>query len=277
MKHSEGTFCGLGGLELFNQAWLPDNTPRAALAIVHGQGDHSGRFDRLVLPLAEHGFASYAYDQRGFGRSPGRKGHINAWAEYREDLRAFLKMIGEQQPGVPVFLFGYSMGTVVVLDYIIRDPGGLRGAILSGAAIEPAGVATPGRVMLAKLLSRIWPTFAISTGEDMTPVTRDVAIQEAAKTDRWHHSFVTVRWGTESMATLDYIRPRAAEIRLPVLFVHGEADPLVLVSGAKKFFDQIPYPDKTMKIYPGSKHETHNDLDHVQVVADIEAWMADHI
>ncbi len=108
----------MGGLGLFFQVWLPESTPLAALAIVHGMGDHSGRFSRLVLPLVEQGFAAYGFDLRGYGRSPGIRGHINSFSEYREDVRLFLQFISVQQPGVLRFLMGYSLGSGIVLDYV---------------------------------------------------------------------------------------------------------------------------------------------------------------
>ncbi len=277
MKHTQGTFPGAGDLPLYYQAWQPDGELRGGLAIVHGAGDHSGRFANLVNPLVARGIAVYAFDLRGFGRSPGRKGHIQAWAEYRADARAFLALIQAQQPNLPLFLFGYSLGAAIVLDYILHDPTGLRGAILSGAPIEPVGVATPAQITLARLLSRIWPTFAIQMTNDIHGVSRDPAVLDALAADALHHSWVTARWGTELLAVMDQVRAQAGAIRLPVLFVHGGDDPFNRVSGVQQYFEQIPFPDKTLKIYPGSRHETHNDLDHAQVAADIGDWIKSHL
>jgi alpha-beta hydrolase superfamily lysophospholipase len=270
MKHIEGTFAGSGGVELVYQAWRPEGNPRGVLAIVHGLGDHSGRFDNLVTPLVEHGFAATAFDLRGFGRSPGRKGHIHRWEEYREDVRAFLRLIG---PGAPVFLFGYSFGSMIVLDFIVRSPEGLSGAVLSATAIEPVGVGTPAQKRLARAFSRVWPTFTIRRAEDFSTVSRDPAVLAALQADPLHHNLVTARWGAESMAMTDWLPAQAEKVRLPVLFVHGGDDPINMVRGVQRFYDQMTYPDKTLKIYPGSRHETHNDLDHAQVAADIIEWM----
>ena len=189
------------------------------MALVHGQGDHSGRFGRLVGPLVEHGYGVCAYDQRGFGQSPGRKGHINRWREYGEDLGAFLQLVAVQQPGAPVFLLGYSLGSVVVLDYILDRPEGLNGAISVSLPIEPAGPVTPGRVFLANLFSRVWPTFTLNIDGDYNGVSRDLEVQEALRNDPLHHGLVTARWGTELLATREFVAARAADLRLPVLFL----------------------------------------------------------
>ena len=106
MKHSEGAFPGVGGLELYYQKWLPEGSPLAILAIVHGFGEHSGRYGTVVNHLTSRGFAIYGFDHRGHGRSPGQRGHINAWDEYRGDVNAFLKTIQAQNPQEAIFLMG---------------------------------------------------------------------------------------------------------------------------------------------------------------------------
>jgi alpha-beta hydrolase superfamily lysophospholipase len=274
MGHIQGKFGGAGGLDLFYQAWLPQDAPRAVLAIVHGAGDHSGRFDRLVMPLAQDGFAAYSFDLRGYGRSPGRRGHINRWQEYREDLRCFLQLVVQQQSGVPVFLMGYSLGAGIVLDYILREPEGLRGAILSAAPIEPAGIASRAQIAAAHLLSKIYPTFTFQLNNDINGVSRDPTVLEALRTDPLHHNQATARWGTEVMAGAAWVRARAAQIRLPVLFLHGGEDPFNLARGVQNYYDNITFANKTLIVYPGSRHEVHNDLDHAQVAADVANWMA---
>ena len=161
MVHQEGNFIASGGLSLYYQAWFPEGETRAVLAIVHGFGEHGGRFSRLVEYMTGRGYALYALDQRGHGRSPGQRGHINAWSEYREDVRAFLKTIQKKEGSKPLFLYGLSMGAVVGLDYILHYPEGLKGAIISGAPIQPTGAAPAVLILIAKILSGLWPTFSM--------------------------------------------------------------------------------------------------------------------
>jgi alpha-beta hydrolase superfamily lysophospholipase len=277
LKHVDGHFEGIGGLALYYQGWQPDIAPQAGLVIVHGMGDHSGRYANLVGPLADVGIASYAFDLRGFGRSEGPRGHINSWREYREDLRLFLEMARRNLPGTPLFLFGYSLGTLVVLDYVIRDSQAVQGAVLSGVAVDPAGVGNPVQKMLARVLSRIMPAFTIDLGGDYTAVTRDEAVIAQLHADPLHHTRVSARWGTESMNVREWVCSRAADVNLPVLFVHGDDDRVNLLSGARRYLAEVGCADKTLLTYPGSRHETHNDLDHAQVAADIRAWILAHL
>ncbi len=277
MKHDQGTFTGVGGLSLFYQSWQPDQAAQAVLVIVHGAGDHSGRYSRVVQPMLENDIAVYAFDMRGYGRSEGRRGHINAWAEYHDDLQAFLSLVTAQQPRLPVFAFGYSLGAQVLLEYALRSPDGLSGVLLSGTPIEPAGVGSPLQIKLARVLSRYWPTFSISLNLDIKGVTRDMEVLEELLQDPLHHDRVTARWGTEAMQTADWVSSHADQLCLPVFFIHGESDPFNLPAGVQRYYEQVPISDKAIKIYPGCMHETHNDLDSQLVINDMLAWLISHI
>ena len=117
------TFIGADGLELHSSCWRPRGDARAVVALVHGLGEHAGRYSTLVTHLTAAGFAVGGFDHRGHGTSPGRRGHIGSWAEYREDVRAFLGATGKQFPGRPMFLYGHSLGALIVTEYIIAYPG----------------------------------------------------------------------------------------------------------------------------------------------------------
>ena len=268
---------GAGGLQLFTQWWLPEGEVRAVLALVHGVGEHCGRYPKLVEPLTKAGYAIYGYDQRGFGRSPGARGHINAWEEYRGDLANFLNMVQEAQPGSPLFLYGHSMGALVALDFLMHAASGLRGAIISGAPIQPIGVAKPVLVAIAKLLSGMWPSFSIDLGLETAALSRDPAVVRAYEEDPLVTSKVSARWGTESLATLERVRANPSLLNLPVLFLHGGDDRINSAEGVRLYVEQIPHEDKELLIYPGRYHEPHNDLSCVQEAEDIRTWIERHL
>ena len=277
MKQKDGTFQGAGGMELTYQSWFPDEAPRAVVMIAHGIGEHMGRYGNVVNAFVPQGYAVAGFDQRGHGRSPGQRGHINRWADYREDMRAFFQMVQKQNPTGPVFLYGHSMGALIALDYILHYPEGLRGAVISGAPIEPIGVAKPGLVAVARVMFGIWPTFAVKLGLDHAALDRDPAVVKAYDEDPLVHGMVSARWGTESLATVAWVKEHCAEISIPTLFVHGEADRLNSADGACHFVEKIHFGDKGVYIDPGSYHEPHNDLNHEQVLQEIEAWMQRHL
>jgi alpha-beta hydrolase superfamily lysophospholipase len=278
MKQTEGTFQGAGGLELYYKNWFPDVAPRAVVMIAHGVGEHVGRYEKNVVnTFVPHGYAVAGFDQRGHGRSPGQRGHINRWAEYREDTKAFFLMVKDQNPACLIFLYGHSMGALIALDYIMHHPEGLHGAIISGAPIQPVGVSKPTLVALARLMSNIWPTFTIKLGLETAALARDPDVVKAYNEDPLVHGMVTARWGTEALATVAWVKENAVEIRIPILLVHGEADRLNSADGARQFEETVPYSDKVLYIDPGGYHEPHNDLAHDQVLKFIENWMDQHL
>ena len=276
MGHSEGTFRGYGGLDLFYQRWRPVGEPKAVLAIVHGFGEHSGRYGNVVDWLVPKGYAIYAFDLRGHGRSPGQRSYINRWEEYREDVRAFLTFVQGQEPGRPLFLMGHSMGGLIVLDYALHYPEGLQGVIASGPALAQVGV-SPVVMTLGRLLSRLWPRFTLDTRLDATAISRDPKVVEAYVNDPLVHSVGTARLGAEMTKTMEWVNEHAADLRVPLLVLHGGADRLVPPEASRAFFERVALEDKTRYEYEGYYHEPHNEVGWERPLADLEAWLEAHL
>jgi alpha-beta hydrolase superfamily lysophospholipase len=277
MQHREFFFEGMNGTQLYSQYWLPEESPRAVIALVHGIGEHSGRYMNVVDHMVSNQIAVYGYDNRGHGKSPGQRGHIDSWLEYCVDLRNFLTMIKEHQSGCPIFLMGHSMGALIILEFILSGAGKLAGAILSGTPIEPVAVAKPHLIVLAQILSRVFPRFPINLNLDRDALSRIPSVVKAYEEDPLVHSRVSVRWGTESLSALNLVKMQVGNINIPILMIHGEADRLNLAKGAKKFFDQIQYNDKEYIGYPDSYHEVYNDLDCEKMLSDLLNWIIRHI
>ncbi len=274
----EGTFTTPDGLALYFCAWRPQapERPRAVIAIVHGFGEHSGRYGNVVAHFVPRGYAVYAFDLRGHGRSPGPRGHINDWREYREDVGAFLETVRQHEDTTPLFLFGHSMGGLIVLDYALHHPEGLTGVIASGPVLSQPGV-SPILLFISRVLSRTWPTFSLNTNLDATAISRDPDVVRAYQQDPLVHSRASARLGTELTRTVEWVMAHADAWRLPLLIVHGGADRLAPAEGSRAFFDLVGYEDKRRIEYPGGFHEPHNDIEHERVLADIEAWLEEHL
>jgi len=277
MQHRELTFHGEGGLELFSRCWQPDAAPGGVLAVVHGIGEHSGRYMNLVDHFVPRGWVVYGFDHRGHGRSPGQRGHINRWEEYRSDVAAFLRMIGEREPRLPLFLFGHSLGALIALDFVMHHPGGLRGVVVTGAPLDPVGVAKPHLVAITRLLSSIWPRFTLRTRLDVSALSRDPAVARGYTADPLVHGLATVRWGSEALATIAAVKSAPERIRIPIFLLHGGADGLNAAEGSRRFFERLTAADKTLRIYAGSFHELHNDVNKEEVLHDIEQWLLAHL
>ncbi len=273
-QNQEGTFQGANGLELYYQSWHPPALAKAVLVIVPGIGGHSGIFTRMVEYLLERDFIVYSFDLRGNGRSPGQRGYINNWAEFRLDLAAFLNLVTTKEPDLPLFLIGQSTGGTIALDYVLREPYQLQGLILMSPGLG-LGVA-PWKLWLGKILSRILPHFALDTGIDLNTGSRDPEVVADFAQDPLRHSQGTARLATEFLKTIDWIKAHDTELQVPLLILHGGADRVTLPQSSRIFFDQLKLADKEIREYPDSYHELHHDLNYQEVLADIADWLNRH-
>jgi alpha-beta hydrolase superfamily lysophospholipase len=270
------TFTGHGGLELYYQRWRADGPPKAVLPIVHGFGEHSGRYGNVVDWFVPRGYSVYAFDLRGHGRSPGKRGELRAFDELREDVRAFLDLVREAEPGRPVFLMGHSMGGLIVLDYVLHDPSGLAGVVASGPLLCPPGV-SPFLLWLCKVLTPVWPNLITESGLDATALSRDAAVGEAYVKDPLVHGKGSPCLINQLMGAVDWTHAHAATLALPCLIVHGGADRLCDPQASRAFFDNVTFADKERIEYEGYYHEVFNELGKERVFTDIEAWLERHL
>ncbi len=276
MRSREGHFSTRDGLELYCQSWHPDAASRAVLAITHGHGEHSGRYRNVIGHLVPRGFTIYGYDLRGHGKSPGRRGNIRSWGDFRQDQASFLGFVSQREPGQPLFVFGHSLGGLIVLDFVLRNPAGLRGAVISGPVLGAPGI-PPFLLTLSRVLSKVLPGMTLDTGLDATALSRDPAVVEDYRTDPLVHSKANARLGTELTDTAEWVQAHAGDLRLPLLIIQGEKDRLCRPADTRRFVSRISFPDVRHIEYAEGYHEPHNDVEHERVMADVEEWLRRHL
>lgn len=261
------------GVRLHFRSWQPAPHPRASVLLVHGVGEHSGRYQWLAEWLVGQGLAVYAWDHRGHGLSSGRRGHVGSWSEYRADLQLCLDHARRSSPAeAPLFVLGHSMGALVALDAVIHSAPVLAGLALSGVPMEPAGVAKWHLVLLARVLARLWPAFPIRlplAPEQLTSRRDDLDLLAA---DPLLLRKVTARWGLEAMRALATARLSAFRITLPLLVLHGGQDPVNRVEGARWLLHHAGSEDKQLRVYAQSRHEPHQDLERETFARDVADW-----
>ena len=271
----ELSFLGYDGLELFYRRWRPAGSPKAVLPIVHGHGEHSGRYANVAAWFVPRGYSVYALDLRGHGRSQGKRGALADFGEYRKDVRAFLELVREAEPA-PAFLAGHSLGGLIVLDYALRGPDGLAGVVASGPVLSPPGI-SPFLLWLSKVLAQLWPGLILESGLDTSALSRDPAVVEAYVNDPLVHSKGSARMANEMMRAIDWTQAHAAEMALPCLIVHGSEDRLCSPQASRVFIENVTFADKEYNEYQGYFHELYNDLGKERVFADVEAWLERHL
>jgi alpha-beta hydrolase superfamily lysophospholipase len=279
VEYRSGNIAGCDGARLFYQAWLPRQTrPRAVLVNLHGLGDHSGLYPTLANHFPARGIGLYTYDMRGNGRSSGQRAYLRRWQEYRDDLHLFLLRIREwvADSSVPVFLLGNSLGGLVVLEYALHHPDGLAGVVAASPPLGKVGV-PPLLMALGRAMSRIFPRFSLSVGMDLNGLARDPAVIEAVLADPYFHRRGTARLSTELTAAIARVQAEAGNLSLPLLILHGSADRMVPPDGSREFFARVRWPDRELREYPGAYHSLFADLEHRQVLSDLERWINDRI
>lgn len=272
MASSESWYEGAGGERLFVRRWRPSGAPRATIIFVHGLGDHSGLHPTVSEALVPLGIAVTAPDLRGNGRSPGRRGHVDAWAQFRDDLGRLVDRTRATSPGTPLFLAGFSLGGLVVLDYALHHHDAVRGVV---AIAPPLGELGVPRVLLAlgRVASRVCPRFSLRTGMDLSGLARDPRVVRDVLADPLFHRLGSARLSTEVARTIAEVQEQAPRFPLPVLILHGEADRMVLPEGSRRFIARVGHPDKRLIEYPGACHALLADLGRERVLADLGEWI----
>lgn len=272
MEHQEGTFRGHGQTELHCQSWASGNVSHAAIAIVHGFGEHSGCYANLVDFLVARGYACFGFDHRGHGHSPGKRGHILSWDEYRGDVRAFLESIRERQAGSPLFLFGHSMGGLIALEYVLHDAEHLRGVIASAPILGEIGI-SPLLQLMGRIMSGLWPSFSLDVKLERQALSRNPDMVQASQEDPLCHSIGSARLGTEIRRARAWVHEQAGDLSIPLLILQGSADRITPPEGTRRFYEKVPPGGKTYLEYEGGYHELHNDITHEQVLLDLGNWL----
>jgi len=260
------------GLRLFMPYWLPDDDPRATVVLVHGYGEHSGRYGHVADALTQCGAAVYAYDQRGYGRSEGDRAYIEDFDTYLDDLDYVL-----QTPvlpaDVPRFLMGHSMGGLVVLRHALLRQPDVEGLVLSAPAIEINPDLAPFLRRFAQWIGRVAPRLPTVRSPE-GGISRDADVVAYAENDPLnYHGAVRARMGAEMLRAGDAVKERLEDVEYPFVVFHGTADTLTNPEWSQRLYDRAASTDKTIHLYDGLYHETHNEPERETVLRDLADWV----
>jgi alpha-beta hydrolase superfamily lysophospholipase len=271
-EHLEYELRTADGVELAGQAWMPPDL-RAVVALVHGLAEHSGRYAFLAGRASQRGFGVVSADLRGHGRSPGERSYVERFDDYLLDADALLLKARELAAGRPVFLMGHSMGGAIALRWMAQRRQPVAGLVLSSAALKIGGDVSRLLLALAPLLSRVAPHLR---GKRIDPawISRDPAAVAAYVADPLVSLLAPpARTGAELLLAMAANRAAAGALTAPVYLFHGDADRLTDPAGSRETYQLWGGPDRTLRLWPGSRHETLNDLDREAVAAELLDWV----
>jgi lysophospholipase len=274
----DGSCMTRDGLSLRFRAWQPAG-PRALLLVLHGLAEHSGRYLHVGARFAGAGYAVYALDHRGHGQSPGPRVHVARFDEFLEDVDALRNVAEAQHPGRPIVLVGHSQGGLVALRYVLTRPAGLAGAILSSPllGVHPSSRASPGLVILARVLSVLWPSVLLPNHVDASRLSHDPEVVRAYGEDPLVSHRVSPRWFTSAMLAIRHAHERAPQLALPLLLMVSGADRLVDAEASLRFAAHAPRDKLELVVWEGLYHEMFNEPERETVFARMEAWLEERV
>ena len=279
MKTFEDKWAGQDGIEFFLRGWEPDGGPKAVIALIHGLGEHTGRYQHVGRAMTDAGYALVGFDLRGHGNSGGIRGHFSSLDVAMQDIQDFLSLLRRKYPELPLFLYGHSLGGLLVLTYALWNKPDLKGVISSGAGLRSQVHDQKAKVAMVKLLGSLMPTTQIPSGLDVTFLSRDPAVVNAYQHDPMVHDRISLAFGKAGLNATDYAWKHAEEFSLPLLIMHGAADRNTYPSGSRDFAGLAAKnnPDVTFMLWENMYHEIHNEPEKDQVLAYIIQWLDRHL
>ncbi len=268
----EGTIESRDGTKLSYRAW-PRSGAEVTFAVAHGLGDHSRRYERFALGMARHGFATFAVDLRGHGKSPGRRGHVDSWNQWTDDIAAFVAHV-ESLVGGEVVPVGHSFGGAALLSTVLAGKlARTKRFIVSSLALRLSVPVPAWTITLARVTSKIVPRLTFDNKVNPKTISRLPEVVEAYRTDPLVHSKISSRMYAEWVAACRRIFEHASEIKIPLLILAGTDDRLIDPEGSKELH-RLTASVSELRLLEGRYHEPFNDLDKEEVFAVIADWLS---
>jgi len=262
------------GQEIYYWGIAPKRA-KGTVVLVHGLGEHSGRYRDFAEFLVSKGWEVRLYDQRGHGKTPGIRSYVEHFQDLVDDLGKVIQTAREDTGKKP-FLLAHSFGGQVAINYLAGHGKEVQGAILSSPNIQLAMKVFWLKRFFGKYLSKVLPSVSIPNDVNPKLISHDPKVVEEYQRDPLVQSRITLRLGDELLENLDKVPAMARQMKLPILIFHGSADGITSVEGSKKFFQNVPSKDKSLKIYPDFFHETLNEIGRKEVYQDVLDWLNAH-
>jgi acylglycerol lipase len=273
---SEKFFTDADGQQIYTHLFAVDHA-KALVIVVHGYGEHSGRYAHVVRWLNDHGYTAAVIDHVGHGKSSGLKAFVPSVDVLTRNLRVLVQDVKAQFPALKAFMLGHSMGALTTLAYAQSYPSDLDGIVITGAPVDADANVSPLLVTVGNLLSKIIPTVPFLDLAPVTTISRDPAVVQAFREDTLcYNGKMRIGTGVAMNKKAIQVREGLPSMKLPMLIMHGEADQLVNPSGSKTAYTLSGSADKIHKTYPEAYHEIMNEPEKEAVLTEITTWLDAH-
>ncbi|WP_242344676.1 alpha/beta hydrolase [Anaeromyxobacter terrae] len=274
-RHEEGFLNSADHLRLFWQRFTPPS-PRATVVVLHGAGDHSGRYPAVTTALVRAGFQAALVDLRGHGQSDGQRWHVDSFGDYVADLDAFVAKLRADGVAGKLFVLAHSQGALVAAAWGLAHGRAVDGFVLSSPYFRLAFRPPAVKVLAAKLAGRVVPRLRMSAGLDVADLTSDLELQRWTDHDPLYGRATTPRWFAESTRAQAAVLRGAPRFEAPLLVLAAGADRIADVAAARAFVDAARSGDKRLVVYDGFRHEIFNEVERDRPIAEAIAWLTSH-
>ncbi|HEV2107643.1 MAG TPA: alpha/beta hydrolase [Thermomicrobiales bacterium] len=273
---SSDDLVGTRGMRLTIHRW-PVATPKAVVVLIHGYGEHLGRYHHVVAVLNAHDYAVVGIDNRGHGRSEGRRADVVSFDDFVDDVRALVQHTREEHPDLPRFMLGHSLGGLIATRYALRHQTELAGLILSGALIQVGGSAPALVRRFAPVMARVAPTLAVVRPGRPGILSRDPDVERLFSADPLtYKGRLRARMGYQIQRAAADVQTRLDRLTLPLLVMHGVDDRMTDPQGSVLVHALARSEDKTLILWPGLRHEIFNEPERDEVLGRVTQWLDDH-
>jgi alpha-beta hydrolase superfamily lysophospholipase len=272
MIHFETQWQSQDGTAIFAQGWQPDAPEiKAVVCLVHGLGEHSGRYAHVAEAFCKAGMVLFTADTRGHGRSGGIRGHFPSLEAVLQDIDLLLAQARQRYPGLPLLLYGHSLGGILVLHYALKRKPDLLGVIATSPGLRTALEQQPFKIAMAKLLGTLIPKATLPSGLDVNALSHDQSVIDTYKNDPLNHDKVSLGFGKIMLGVAAQTLQHAAEFPLPLLLIHGKADAIAFASGSIEFAEAMA-DNVRLVLVEGGFHELHNEPGKDEMIAMMLEW-----
>ncbi len=272
MNHFEQQWTSKDGLNLYSCGWLPDEAPKAVVCLVHGLGEHSGRYAHVAEYLNQAGYAVLSFDLRGHGQSGGKRGHAPSFEAFMQDIDLLMQEAQTRYPDLPCFIYGHSLGGILVLNYVLRRQPALAGVMATSSGLRTSLEEQKFKIGMSKVLGALAPGMSMPTGLQAGDISRDPAVVQRYQNDPLVHGMATLGMANSLFGAIQWAFAHASEWKLPLLLMHGSEDKIAYLRGSQEFAE-LTGSYATLKVWEGLAHECHNEPEKEQVLAFMLGWL----
>jgi alpha-beta hydrolase superfamily lysophospholipase len=273
----ERSFDGVGGVRIVYDVWTPEETPRGVVVLCHGYAEHARRYDHVAQRFGEAGLITYALDQRGHGRSGGKRVYLRDISEYTDDFATLVGIAATDQPELKRVVLGHSMGGGVVFAYGVEHPDDYAAVVLSGPAVYAQDSVSSFMIGVAKVVGSVLPGLPVEQ-LPTDAVSRDPDVVAAYMADPLvHHGKLPAGIAKALLSVGESMPQRASALTAPLLVVHGGQDKLIPVAGSRVLVECVGSTDVNLKVYPELYHEVFNEPERELVLDDVVSWIGVHL